>query len=170
VERSSGETWLSVEEAAERLGIGTDSLHLRIKFGHIPVRGIAAGRSGQHIPHIREADVDRFAREGLPHPDLEDRIAGRVIAVPDEWLVLSRPSSAYGPSGFVATRPMLFGRQRRPLLPGDLLAADDGPVPEDLIQDGDVAELPLRFGVLGLLAAFRSRIERLEAELAEART
>lgn len=164
MERNDGENWLSVDEAAERLSIDADALHLRIKCGHLTSKGIG---SNPALPHLRETDVEEIERVGLPHADMEARMRGDVIAVPDDWLTLTRSNAAYGPSAFVALRPMIVGPNRRPLFPGDLFGADDGHVTPGQLERGEVVELPIRYGVLALLAAQQKRIERLEAELAE---
>lgn len=161
--RNGGEWWLPVPEAAVLLGVPVDALHKRI--ASVGVGRIHGERLGDHVC-IRVADVDRFAREGLPHPDWEKHEDGSIIQVPDQWLTLDRPNSPYGRTGFIALRAMSIGpHPARHVQAGDILArGEDGAVNLD-----SVAELPLDRGVLGLVIRQRARIDELEKQL-EART
>ena len=57
-------TWLSIQETAEHLGVNPRTVRRYIK-----VKGLAVSRISNKVVRIRLADIDRFIEGGLPPAD-----------------------------------------------------------------------------------------------------
>lgn len=151
----NGETWLSFDEAAARLGV---------ERGHLERRAASRGEGridtelfGSH-PHVRESDVERWESDGLPHPHWELLEAGAALRVPKskDWLIVDRDRDPYGPRVVVALVPMVVGpHPGRHVYPGDILAKGEG---GGGVRPPMVAELPLRFGLIRWLIDIGDRV------------
>jgi hypothetical protein len=158
----AGEVWVPVAEAAERLNVDPQRLHKRIASKGV---GRIEGRRLGADVCIAKADVDRMAKDGLPHPDWERYESGELIPLPDEdeWLTGAHPWSAYGPSGYVALIRLNVGT--RHLMPGDVLIRGE----ESAASLPAVASLPLGFGIFAMVRKLQARVHELEEQLAAAK-
>jgi excisionase family DNA binding protein len=154
LERNGGEYWMHVTDAAARLGIDDARIRRRAPK-HLETRHL-----GEHLC-VRQADVERWAEDGLPHPHMEALADGSVIAIPNEWATADRPNSPHGRTAFVALKPLNLAKRK--LQVGDILAADESPT-DGMVIRHEVAELPMDRGVLGLVVVLQARVERLENE------